>query len=219
MTAAAAAAAAAEPSLEQQVAAGGRSKLAAAAAAAGAAAPSAAKSTGGKAAAEVVPLTPEQRQQLLETCKQVKWASVSLGWQCLAAHGEAAAIPGGWPASKQPGSLTLFVASIDSACMGEAWGLRCSRGRCWRKAAAQWFERHASADMAVGDPRLHALLPRHLVVQELPLLEVELGVRPDLSSHLEGDGKKPLDLKQKVRLAGMCGEGCSREHTACMLIN
>lgn len=68
-------------------------------------------------------------------------------------------------------------------------------------------------------PSFHTLmLPHHLHVQELPLLEVELGVRPDLSSHLEGDGKKPLDLKQKVRLAGMCGEGCSREHTACMLI-
>jgi hypothetical protein len=30
------------------------------------------------------------------------------------------------------------------------------------------------------------------------LLEAELGVRPDLSGHLEGH-KKPLDLKQKVR--------------------
>jgi hypothetical protein len=39
--------------------------------------------------------------------------------------------------------------------------------------------------------------PTHL--QELPLLEAELEVRPDLSGHLEADSKKPLDLKHKVR--------------------
>jgi hypothetical protein len=35
-------------------------------------------------------------------------------------------------------------------------------------------------------------------LQELPLLESDLDVQPDLSGHLCCEGKKPLDLKQKV---------------------
>jgi hypothetical protein len=40
-------------------------------------------------------------------------------------------------------------------------------------------------------------------VQELPLLESELAVRPDLSSHVHsssGSGRKQLDLKHQVSL-------------------
>lgn len=37
-----------------------------------------------------------------------------------------------------------------------------------------------------------------MCLQELPLLESELDVQPDLSGHLCCESKKPLDLKQKV---------------------
>lgn len=109
---------------------------AAAAAAAGAAAPSAAKSTGGKAAAEVVPLTPEQRQQLLETCKQVKWASVSLGWQCSCARAKSqqcSSAKEGRPV-QQPHGLTGLAWPrppwMNSRCM-ENWHLySLAQGSC-----------------------------------------------------------------------------------------
>lgn len=43
------------------------------------------------------------------------------------------------------------------------------------------------------------LFGRDTGLQELPLLEAELDVRPDLSGHLQTGDKKPLDLKHKVR--------------------
>jgi len=43
----------------------------------------------------------------------------------------------------------------------------------------------------------------------MPLLEAELSVRPDLSSHLGGE-KKPLELKHKVGRDGCANTaGCS----------
>jgi hypothetical protein len=42
-------------------------------------------------------------------------------------------------------------------------------------------------------------------LQELPLLEAELGVRSDLSGHLQAGDRKPLDLKHKVSQWGTQG--------------